>query len=196
MAASTHCTLRDLEAYALDRCPLGFRILSDTSQYEFERKVVFHAPTMTARKCDLLCVGYFSDRPNTRVYADLNHLTPPNKIFYYDGQMAENISAASEARKVDPESACFPKNMKHVEPFSIVANMGSSKGSRRAPKTLAQEQNRSKLTLLIKFAYLLTGRVSAISHHSPKEGDMRDEFLKMCTTVQKREDHEKRVVKK
>lgn len=191
MADKTHCTLRELEFFALDRCALGLRILSDTSQYEFERKIVFQESTMTARECDVLHVGFHSDRPSNRVYADLNYST--SQIVYYDGQKDVNISAASEARKTDPESACFPKDMKHLEPFSGLAHMNSSRGSRRAPKTVAQGQNRKKLTLLIKFAYLLTGRVSSISHDSP---DVREEFVKLCTIVQKREDYKERAVKK
>ena len=196
MADPTHYTLHDLESFALERCALGLRILSDKSQYEFERKVVFQESTMTARECDLLYVAYYYNRPNDRVYADLDYFT--GQVFYYDGQKDVNVSAASEARKIDPESACFAKELRHLEPFSGVANLhsASARGSRRAPKSSAQVQNRSRLTILIKFAYLLTGRVKSISPGSQKQLNVRGEFAKMCTIVQKREDHNEKAVKK
>jgi hypothetical protein len=194
MADITHYTLRDLQAFALERCALGLRILSDTSQYEFERKVVFQQSTMTARECDLLYVGYYYNRPNDRVYADLDYFT--GQIVYYDGQKDVNISAASEARKIYTKSSCFSRELMHIEPFRAIGHLNTAKGSRRVPKTVAQVQTRNKLTLLIKFAYLLTGRVSSISPDSPEEFDVRDEFVKLCTAVQKREDEMERAVKK
>ncbi|KAG9200874.1 hypothetical protein G6514_006582 [Epicoccum nigrum] len=194
MADMTHATLGDLESYAQDRCALGLRILSDTSQYEFEQKVVFQESTRTARQCDVLYVGFYSDRPSTRVYAEFNHST--GQIVYYDGQKDVNISAVSEALKIYPESACLPKDMKHLEPFITVAYLNSARGSRKAPRTVAQEQNRKHLTLLIKFAYLLTGRVGSISHNSPKGWSVREMFVKLCTSVQQRQDEKQRVVKK
>lgn len=194
MADPAHYTLRDLESFALERCALGLRILSDKSQYEFERKVIFQESTMTARESDLLYVGYYYSRPNDRVYADLDYFT--GQIFYYDGQKDMNISAASEARKIDPESASFAKELRHLAPFSEVATLNSARGSRRAPKTVAQVQNRSKLMTLIKFAYLLTGRVESISTRSQKELDVRDEFVKLCIIVQRHEDGKDKAVKK
>ena len=194
MADTTHYTLHDLESFALERCALGLRIFSDKSQYEFERKVVFQESTMTARECDVLYVGYYYNNPNNRVYADLDYFT--GQIFYYDGQKDVNISADSEARKIDPESACFAKGLRHLEPFSGVANLHSASGSKRAPKSFAQLQNRSRLTILIKFAYLLTGRVKSISPGSQKQLNVRSEFARMCTIVQKREDHNGKAVKK
>jgi hypothetical protein len=194
MADMTHATLGDLESYAQDRCALGLRILSDISQYEFEQKVVFQESTRTARQCDVLYVGFYPDRPSTRVYAEFNHST--GQIVYYDGQKDVNISAVSEALKIYPESACLPKDMKHLEPFITVAYLNSAGGSRKAPRTVAQEQNRKHLTLLIKFAYLLTGRVGSISHDSPKGWSVREMFVKLCTSVQQRQDEKQRVVKK
>jgi hypothetical protein len=190
MADITPCTLRDLEAFTLERCALGLRILSDTRQYEFERKVVFQQSTMTARECDLLYVGYYDDRPNDRVYADLDYFT--GQIVYYDGQKDVNISAASEAQKIYIKSSCFSKELTHIEPFSAVGHPYSAKPSRRAPKNVFQAQNRNRLLLLIKFAYLLTGRVSSISQDSPEGCDVRDEFVKLCMAVMKREDAKKK----
>jgi hypothetical protein len=181
-ANATSCTLRDLESFALERCPLGYRVLADASKYKFERKIVFQQSTMTARKYDLLHVGYYSRSAGDHAYAEFQYQS--DSIVYYRGEMGSDISAAAEAEKKTLEDE-FPQDLQHIDPFKVAIGGLNGKKAKQIPrKTSAQKTRRSRLGLLIKFAFLLTGRVESITYIGFNGVRLRNEFMIMCSRAQ------------
>lgn len=181
-ANATCCTLRELEAFSLERCPLGYRVLADASKYNFERKIVFQESTMTARECDVLRIGYCSKSPSYCAYADFQYQN--DSIVYYRGEKGADISAIAEADKKTLEDE-FPQDLQHIDLFKMAIGGLNGKKAKQIPrKSSAQKTRRSRLGLAIKFAFLLTGRVRSISYIGFSGVRLRNEFMLMCSRAQ------------
>ena len=173
MAIKASYTLDDLTTYARDNFPLAFEIVSDPSVYKFE-SCRFYIDTGDIKEGELLHFFFWNgSHHGIPVWAFLNG----DKVQYFYGKVGNTMTSAPIPY---PSSGQSPIRGYSV-PFSFVA-VRAWPSSKFKAFVQMRVLTRKRLTLLIKFVFLLTGRITAI-----KNGEIEDLLIKfkdLCMHMQ------------
>ena len=171
---ATTYTLSDFKSYALQNYPEAYEIIADVNSYSFER--ITHEPLLNPPEIEFLHVAYWHNkRHEIPIWAKLSKTG--NSVRYYYGKREKGVMITDE-----PYSNKASANIRsYLAPYHSAApqNYSSTLHDKDTSQTAA---TRNRLALLIKFAFLLTGRVTKVT--SDNKNDLLLEFKKMCAFVQ------------
>ena len=174
MATQSTYTLSDFESYAQESFPAAYEIIADVNSYSFERMT--HGPRINPPEIDFLHVAYWHRKSyNIPVWAKLSRTG--NSVRYYYGKKEKGITATDE-----PYSNEANANIRsYLAPFHFVVpqHWSSTLQNKDASQAAA---TRKRLAHLIKFAFLLTGRIMKVTNYN--EDDLLLEFRRMCSFIQ------------
>jgi hypothetical protein len=165
-------TLQDLISLAVDDCRPAYEIIADPSTYKFETTTIeFEDGTRAVG--ELVHIAYWSHRRyNIPVWAGFLNDT----VSYYYGKPETGVK---------PVYAPFPhdhmsKISEPVTPFGFVATTNWPKDYDTRVKSKAKARRR--LALLVKYAFLLTGRINVINNTVRR--NLSIDLVDLCIVMQ------------
>lgn len=173
MASPSTYSLPELEAYAQQNFPQAHKIIADLNSYKFERDSLNSYYTITP-EIDFLHVAYWDYKfYGIPAWASLSRID--NSVQYYYGKKGS----------IEPTDAPYPSVGKseiqaHLPPFRLVAPRKWPESG--VQRETARTESRERRAILVKFAFLLTGRIHSIT--SNDVGDQLSKFGEMCAFIQ------------
>jgi hypothetical protein len=175
--------LGELRNTALEECAEAFQLVSDISNFSFERRVVARADRPIREQDDeqhVLHLAFFhSSKHNDRVYAAID---PNNsKIAVYYGKPGDSLSPV---HKMFPDPIKVQNVIKKfVKPFDMAVEHALLK-SHEENRRIARKE-RFRAVLLAQWAFLLAGRINYIEHAEFIKDDLLREFVSLCWHIQR-----------
>lgn len=172
MAPQSIYTLHDLQTYVDQKFPHASRYPTDPNNYSFlhnSRNELVTTATSNDRLQLTIRIFNFS-------VVQAMFESESNTIRYY-----------IHDREFHPVSTQYPLSLyfaidTHVAPFRYIAPRNWDQCN-PAEQTFLRIETRERLSLLVKFAFLLTGRINQIKGND--ERDLLLEFEKICHSVEK-----------
>jgi hypothetical protein len=170
---ATTYTLSDFKSYAQKSFPEAYEIIADVNSYSFER--IAHGPHLNPPEIEFLHVAYWHNKIyDIPVWAKLSKTG--NIVRYYYGKREKGVTPTDA-----PYTNSTRGNIRSYLapfPFLVPKNWSSTTHDKDVSEVAA---TRNRLALLVKFAFLLTGRIMTIT--SDNEDDLFLEFKRMCAFV-------------
>ena len=173
MAAQNTYLLEELEAYARQNFPQAHKIIVDVDSYKFERSSIKLHYTITP-EIELLHVAYWDFKfLKTPYWASI--LGSDNIVQYYRGK-----KGSIEATDAPYPNVGKSEVQAYLPPFRLVApRKWPESGVKRDN---ARTESRDRLAVLVKFAFLLTGRIHRVT--SDDVGDQLSKFGELCAFIE------------